>query len=120
MTLLLHVIGASVPGSQVPCHLASMVAWSGRGAGNGPKLGFSGQKPESITPTMMPCPALRGSPNWSRQAPRRPSRPMNSGVDMVWAVCRLFFQTLATPGVRRSRSASIAVSSALNPAKTSV
>ena len=120
ITLLLHAIGPSTPVSQVPRHLASMIAWSRRGVGSGPKLGFSGQKPESMTPTMTPSPARRGSPNCSRHAPRRPSRPMNSGVVKVCAVCSVFFQTFATPGVRRSRSASLAVSSALKPAKTSV
>ena len=118
ITLLLQVTGASTPGSQVPSHLASMTAWSGRGVGSGPKLGFSGQKPESSTPMMTPSPARRGSPNCLRQAPLRPSRPTKAGVVNVCEYTRRFFHTLTTPGVLRSFCASTAVSCAANPLKT--
>ena len=37
--------------------------WSGRGSGAAAKLGFSGQKPESMTPMMTPLPACAGPPN---------------------------------------------------------
>src|SRR6478735_3874746 len=61
MTLLLQVTRlatlGSLPASQVPCHFDAMVAASGRGSGSGAKLGLSGQKPVSSTPTVTPSPA---------------------------------------------------------------
>src|SRR5690349_2968438 len=87
ITLLLHVTRlagfGSLPASHVPCHLEAMTAASGRGSGSGAKLGLSGQKPVSSTPTITPSPAWAGSPNWVFQTPLDPSRPRKAGVETV-------------------------------------
>src|SRR5262245_18421729 len=96
MTLLLQGTGASTPVSQVPRHFAAIAGWSGRGVGSGPKLGFSGQKPESSTPTITPSPARVGSPNRLFHAPLGPSSPTYADVLCVCPLRRVFFQTLTT------------------------
>jgi hypothetical protein len=120
ITLLLQVTPGSpflLEVSQVPCHLASILAWSGRGSGSGAKLGFSGQKPVSMTPTMTPSPACETSPNCVCHAPPGPSRPRNVGVLAVCTDTVVFFQTLTTPSVVRSRATSAEVSFAAYPLK---
>src|SRR5690349_12302978 len=92
-----------------------MIDWSARGSGIAPKLGFSGQKPVSITPTITPSPAWSGSPNCFCHTPFGPSRPRNVGVVMVSTVWILLLYTLTTPGVALTFATSAVVSLAANP-----
>ena len=99
----------SLPASQMPWNFAAMAAASGRGSLSGAKLGLSGQKPVSRTPTMTPSPAWLTLPNCLFHTPFLPSRPRNLGVDTVSVVKMASFQTWSTPGVDFSRAASLAV-----------
>src|SRR5262245_5492542 len=87
ITLLLQLTRlagfGSLPGSQLPCHFAAIVAASGRGSGSAAKLGLSGQNPVSSTPTITPSPAWATSPNWVFHTPPLPSSPRNAGVETV-------------------------------------
>jgi len=115
ITLLLHSTGLSSPVTHVPCHLAAMASASGRGSGSAAKLGLSGQKPVSMTPTMTPSPASGWLPNWVCHTPPAPDRPRNRGVLLVWTVTMSFLKMLATPAVPRSFATSDGVSRAAKP-----
>src|SRR5688572_6593768 len=120
ITLLLHDTGLVCPGSHTPWNLPAITPASGRGSDSAAKLGLSGQKPVSMTPTTTPRPALRSLPNCFCQAPPLPSRPRNFGVEMVSSGRTSFFHTLTTPGVLASLAACTPVSCAPKPLRATV
>lgn len=79
--------------------------------------GFSGQMPESMTPTIMPAPAWLGPPNCFCQTPVEPSSPRNRGVLTVSALRFSSFQTRSTLGDFSSALTWLAVRLAVKPLK---
>jgi len=94
-----------------------MVASSERGEGSGAKLGLSGQKPVSMSPTMMPLPAFASPPNCFFHTPAAPVRPTKSGVGGVSMVTVRFLKTAITPGACCSFCAWAAVRFTATPLK---